>query len=93
MAGKALSKKRLASWLCECISQAYRQAGKDPPTAVQAQSTHGVSASTALFGGVSVEDICTAASWSTPCPFIRFYLLDVTGSFSRSVLTVATQDL
>ena len=30
VAGKALSKKRLASWLCECISQAYRQAGKDP---------------------------------------------------------------
>ena len=31
---------------------------------------------TDLFSGVSVENICTAASWSTPCPC----------SFSRSVL-------
>ena len=31
VAVKALSMKRLASWLCECISQAYRQVSKGPP--------------------------------------------------------------
>lgn len=34
VAGKTLSKKREACWPCECISQAYRQVGKDPPTLV-----------------------------------------------------------
>jgi len=92
-AGKALSKKRLARWLCECIFSAYSQAGREPPIVVRAHSTRGVAASTALFSGACVEDICTAASWSTPCPFIRFYLLDMSGSFSRTVLTMGTQDL
>ena len=89
VAGKALSKKRLARWLCECISQAYRQAGRDPPTVVCAHSP----VSIALFSGASVEDVCTAASWSMPCLFIQFYLLDINGSFSGSVLAGAIQDL
>jgi len=90
--GKALSKKRLAGWLCECIAHAYRQAGKAFPTGVRAHSTRAMAVSTALFNGVSVEDICTAASWSTPGPFIKFYLLDMSGSFSSSVLAGAMQD-
>ncbi|KAL3060782.1 hypothetical protein OYC64_015181 [Pagothenia borchgrevinki] len=90
--GKALSKKRLAGWLCETIAHAYKQAGRACPMGVRAHSTRAVAASTALFSGVSVEDICTAASWSTPGPFIKFYLLDMSGSFSSSVLAVATQD-
>lgn len=93
MAGRALSKKRLAKWLCEGICSAYAQAGREPPTVVRAHSTRSVATSTALFSGTSVEDICTAASWSSPCPFIRFYLLDMSGSFSRSVLTVGAQGL
>ena len=93
MAGRALSKKRLAGWLRECISAAYSQAGREPPPVVRAHSTRSVATSAALFSGASVEDICMAASWSSPCPFIRFYLLDVSGSFSRSVLTVGSQDM
>ena len=86
--GKALSKKRLAGWLCECIAHAYGQAGR----VCRAHSTRAMAVSTALFNGVSVEDICMAASWSTPGPFIKFYLLDMSGSFSSSVLAGATQD-
>ena len=37
--GKALSKKRLAGWLCECIAHAYGQAGGAFPTGVRAHST------------------------------------------------------
>ncbi|XP_034079168.1 uncharacterized protein LOC117550754 [Gymnodraco acuticeps] len=84
--GKALSKKRLAGWLCECIAHAYGQAGKAFPTGVRVHSTQAMAVSTALFNGVSVEDICT------PGPFIKFYLLDMSGSFSSSVLAGTTQD-
>ena len=45
--------------------------------------------STALLRGVSVEDLCAAASWSSPGPFIRFYMLDMSrGSLGNSVLRV-----
>ena len=80
VAGKALSKKCLAGWLCKCIAHAYGQAGRAFPTGVRAHSTRAMAVPTALSSGVSVEDICTAASWSTPGPFIRFYLL---GSLPR----------
>ena len=76
---KALSKKCLAWWLCECISQAFARAGGDPPTLVRTHSTCSVAVSVASFSGMSVEDICMVVSWSTPCPFIRFYLLDMSG--------------
>lgn len=36
--------------------------------------SRGVAVSTALFSGVCVE--VKAVSWTTACPFIRFYLLD-----------------
>lgn len=87
--GKPLSKQRLAHWLCEAITQAYIAAGEDPPPGIRAHSTRAVSSSTALFSGMSVEDICTAASWASPCPFIRFYLRDASGfSLTHSVLSV-----
>ncbi|KAL3051168.1 hypothetical protein OYC64_001440 [Pagothenia borchgrevinki] len=92
VASKALSKKRLTGWLCECISHPYGQAGRAFPTGVRAHSTRGMAVSTALFNGVSVEDICRVASWSTPGLFIRSYLLDMSDSFSSSVLAGATHD-
>jgi len=33
----------------------------------------------AMFNGVPVQDICAAASWSTPHTFERFYRFDVSG--------------
>ena len=59
--------------------------------AVKAHSTRSVAASTALLKGVSVEDICAAASWSSPGPFVRFYMLDMSrGSLGNSVLESGT---
>ena len=50
-------------------------------------TTRGVSSSWALLKGVSVEDICKAASWSSRHTFIRFYMLDVAEpSFLQGVL-------
>lgn len=85
--GRALSKQRLSRWICEGVCLAYSQQGLAPPLGVKAHSTRGVAASTALLSGVSVEDICAAASWSSPDPFVRFYMLDMSrGSFGHSVL-------
>lgn len=51
--------------------------GQSPPDGIRAHSTRGVSSSVALHGGMTVDDICTAASWSSHCSFVRFYLRDV----------------
>ena len=51
--------------------------GLQPPVGLRAHSTRGLAASWALFRGVSVQDICAAASWSLPLTFDRFYMLDV----------------
>ncbi|XP_033932401.2 uncharacterized protein [Pseudochaenichthys georgianus] len=75
--GQPLSTQRLSHWLCEAVSQAYVSSGVEPPENIKAHSTRGISSSTALSGGMSVEDICMAASWSSPCSFIQFYLREV----------------
>ncbi|KAK2828053.1 hypothetical protein Q5P01_019087 [Channa striata] len=87
--GKPLTKQRLSHWLCDAITQAYVSAGKEPPQNMRAHSTRAVSSSTALFNGMSVDDICAAASWASPCPFVRFYLRDTSEfSLTHSVLGV-----
>ncbi|KAK2812528.1 hypothetical protein Q5P01_000001 [Channa striata] len=70
--GKPLTKQRLS----HAITQAYVSAGREPPQNMRAHSTRAVSSSTALFNGMSVDDICAAASWASPCPFVCFYLRD-----------------
>ena len=90
--GLPLSAQRLSHWLCEAVAQAYLCSGVDPPESIRAHSTRGILTSTALHGGMTVEDICTAASWSSPCSFIRFYLQDVsTFSMTHSVLSVLSE--
>jgi len=60
--GAALSKQRLSRWLYDAICLAYNQQGLVPPLGVRAHSTRSVAVSTAVLGGVAVEDICAAAS-------------------------------
>ena len=89
--GRALSKQRFSRWVCEGVCLAYSRQGLAPPLGVKAHSTRSVAASTALLKGVSVEDICAAASWSSPGPFVRFYMLDMSrGSLGNSVLESGT---
>ncbi|XP_073320639.1 uncharacterized protein [Pagrus major] len=89
--GKALSKQRLSHWIVEAISIAYSSRGIPFPQGVRAHSTRGMAASWALFKGVSVSDICTAASLSSPHTFVRFYRLDVTApSVAHSVLSAGS---
>lgn len=63
------------------VALAYSSLGLQVPAGLWAHSTRGLVTSWALFNGVSIQDICAAASWSTALTFARFYRLDVT--FSR----------
>nr|XP_054591823.1 uncharacterized protein LOC129156244 [Nothobranchius furzeri] len=75
--GKPVSRQRLAHWIVEAISLSYKCKGAEPPLGVRAHSTRSMATSWALFRGESVQDICAAASWTTPLTFVRFYRLDV----------------
>lgn len=85
--GKPVSSQRLSHWIVEAISLAYTCKGVVPPQGLRAHSTRGVATSWALFRGVSVGDICAAASWASPHTFVRFYRLDVSSaSLAQAVL-------
>lgn len=86
--GKPLTKQRLSHWIMGAIAVAYNSKGLQPLVGLRAHSTCGMATSWALFQGVSIEEICTAASWAMPHTFIRFYKLDVTKS--HVVLSVAS---
>ncbi|XP_055053994.2 uncharacterized protein [Misgurnus anguillicaudatus] len=87
--GKPISRQRLSHWVVEAIILSYNSRGLTPPAGLRAHSTRGMATSWALFKGVSVQDICAAASWASPHTFVRFYRLDVTEpSLAHSVLSV-----
>ncbi|XP_038128389.1 uncharacterized protein LOC119774782 [Cyprinodon tularosa] len=84
--GQPITKQRLAHWVVEAIALAYGSRGLQPPAGLRAHSTRGMAASWALFRGVSVQDICSAANWSSPLTFVRFYMLDVSGPCMASAV-------
>ena len=85
--GCALSKQRLSHWVVDAIKKAYEVADQPAPSEVICHSTRGVSTSWAAMRGVSLADVCAAASWATPCTFSRFYCFDVaSGSSLTSAL-------
>ncbi|KAI2663988.1 dTTP/UTP pyrophosphatase [Labeo rohita] len=71
--GSPVSKQRLSNWIVETIILAYKAAGKPLPSGLTCHSTRAISSSWAVFRGVSLADICTAATWVSPCTFARFY--------------------
>ncbi len=87
--GKPITKQRLSHWIVEAISLAYSSKGLVSPPGLRAHSTRGMSTSWALFKGVTLQDICEAASWTSPHTFARFYKLDVTAqTLAHAVLSV-----
>jgi len=90
--GHTLSKQRLSRELCEAICLAYTQQGLALRLGFRAHSTWSVAVSMTVLRGLSVEDICPATSWSSPSPFVRFYMLDMTrASIGHSVLESGAQ--
>ncbi|KAL0158986.1 hypothetical protein M9458_047062, partial [Cirrhinus mrigala] len=75
--GLPATKQTLSRWIVDAISCAYESSGLPPPLGVKAHSTRSIAASKAFLEGVSMQDICNAAGWSTPLTFVRFYDLDL----------------
>ncbi|CAM4511662.1 unnamed protein product [Leuciscus chuanchicus] len=61
----------MSKWMVEAISLAYEAAGQPSPLAVRSHSTRSMAASKALISGVSLQDVCDAAGWSSPHTFVR----------------------
>ena len=90
--GKPVSKIRLSQWIVEAIQLAYSSRGLVPPVGGRAHSTRAVAASWALCRGVSVQDVCAAASWASSSTFARFYSLDVAEApMAQAVLGVSSR--
>lgn len=70
------------------IALAYASHGFQAPVSLQANSIRGLATSWALFKWASIQEICAAASWSSPLTFSRFYELDVSApSVAQVVLS------
>ena len=86
------SRDVISKWIVAAI-QAAGPSVLSPGVTPRAHDTRSISASWALFSGVSVEEIQQAAYWQTPNSFISFYLRDVPAaepSFSRAALLAAS---
>ena len=75
--GSALSKQRLSHWIVDTIRHSYQASDRPLPIGVRSHSTRGVSTSWAALRGVPLEEICAAASWTSPGTFSRFYSVNV----------------
>ena len=89
--GNPVSKQRLSHWMVDTIAQAYDSQSLPVPGNLVAHSTRSMATSWAALRGVSVAEICAAASWSAPCTFARFYRVNVAAPapLSEAVLSVA----
>ena len=77
------------AWVVDTISQAYDSQDLPAPGNLVAHSTRSMATSWAVLRGVSVAEICAAASWSTPCMFSQSQrgcsnTTELTGTFCRT---------
>ncbi len=86
--GLATSKQRISHWVRDAISLAYEARNLPSPLSLRAHSTRSVASSQALSRGVTLEDICVAAGWSSPHTFVKFYNLDVDTAPGSQILSV-----
>ncbi|XP_077120915.1 uncharacterized protein LOC143775974 [Ranitomeya variabilis] len=75
--GLRVSKFTLAKWIREAISLAYTAGGGPAPQNLRAHSTRAMATSWAERSGVSIDQICKAATWSSPSTFFKHYRLDL----------------
>ena len=89
--GLALSKQRLSHWVVDVVAQAYKGIGLPVPESVIYYWTRRVVTSWVALRGVPLNEICTAAVWSAPCTFSRFYKVNVASchNMGSAILPVA----
>ncbi|XP_039181405.1 zinc transporter ZIP11 isoform X2 [Crotalus tigris] len=88
--GQKVSASTIGRWIRACITGAYQSESLLVPRRVTAHSTNSAATSAAWATQASIEDVCRAATWSSPSPFIRHYKLDkfasAEASFGRGIL-------
>ncbi len=72
----------------DAITAAYTSKGLECPLHIRGHSTRAIASSWAGSRGMSIQDICLAAGWSSQNTFARFYKLDVQ-SLASQVLSVS----
>lgn len=81
-------KQRLSYWIMGAITMACNSKGLQPSVGL-ACSFQSWYCNILGFQGISVEEICAAASWAMPNTFIRFFKLDITApTLSHTVLSM-----
>lgn len=88
--GQKVSSHVVGRRLPATIASAYEVQSLPVPAHITAHSTRSAATSVAWSIQATLEDICRAATWSSPSSFIRHYKLDVyasaKASFGRRVL-------
>ena len=74
--GQAASKTTIARWIKDCVWEAYKLKGLVPPR-IKAHSTRGQAATVAELRGVSIQDICSSATWGLRNTFAKHYQLNM----------------
>ncbi|XP_032081402.1 uncharacterized protein LOC116514077 [Thamnophis elegans] len=88
--GKKVTSSTIGRWLRVSIKMSYETQARPIPSRITAHSTRSAATSAAWATQAPIEEICCAAMWSGPFPFIRNYRLDTFASaepsFGRRVL-------
>lgn len=88
--GLRVTASTIGRWIRQTIASAYDFRSLPRPARVTAHSTRSASTSAAWSTQASLLEICRAATWSSPVPFIRHYKIDTFASaeaaFGRQVL-------
>ena len=88
--GSAAATPTLSRWILEAIRLAYSSKALVLPAGLRAHSTRAMASSWAVAKGVSIQEVCVAANWSSSSTFATFYRLDVPAPTGvHSVLEVA----
>ena len=80
----------LSYWVRSLIALAYEFKGLPCPGGIQGRSTRSMSPSVVELQGASMEEICRAATWASPCTFVSHYRIgqgvDISSVFGSRVL-------
>ncbi len=63
--GRAVSKQSLSHWIVDAIAAAYTSQGLECPLHIRGHSTRSIASPWAWSRGMSIQDICLSAGWSS----------------------------
>lgn len=75
--GEPVTSQTLSCWVTDTIELAYCLEKLPKPQKLTAHSTRAMASSVAFLDGVLLQEICMAATWSSPTTFIRHYAIYV----------------